>query len=111
MKRLKTTGILFCVFLLLISGLAAGCGRHRQENTGYFLFYLNKQREKIVSKSYDPESTDTKDLIEEFITRMSEDSDDVDYQKIFPDNVKIERYEYTDHQLYLYCLLYTSRCV
>ena len=102
MKRLKKTGILFCVFLLIATGLAAGCGRHRQENTGYFLFYLNKQREKIVSKSYDPESTDTKDLIEEFITRMSEDSDDVDYQKIFPDNVKIERYEYTDHQLYLY---------
>ena len=33
---------------------------------------------------------------------MSEDSDDVEYQKIFPDNVKIVRYEYTDHQLYLY---------
>ena len=103
MKRLNITAILFLVFLFLFSGIAAGCGKYKSENTGYALFYLNKQREKIVSKPYDPESTDTDALIKEYITRMSEDSDDVEYQKIFPDNVKIVRYEYTDHQLY--CIL------
>lgn len=102
MKRLNITAILFLVFLFLFSGIAAGCGKYKSENTGYALFYLNKQREKIVSKPYDPESTDTDALIKEYIARMSEDSDDVEYQKIFPDNVKIARYEYTDHQLYLY---------
>ena len=102
MKRLNITAILFLVFLFLFSGIAAGCGKYKSENTGYALFYLNKQREKIVSKPYDPESTDTDALIKEYIARMSEDSDDVEYQKIFPDSVKIVRYEYTDHQLYLY---------
>ena len=89
MKRLNITAILFLVFLFLFSGIAAGCGKYKSENTGYALFYLNKQREKIVSKPYDPESTDTDALIKEYIARMSEDSDDVEYQKIFPDSVKI----------------------
>lgn len=92
----------FWYFCFCFPALAAGCGKYKSENTGYALFYLNKQREKIVSKPYDPESTDTDALIKEYIARMSEDSDDVEYQKIFPDNVKIARYEYTDHQLYLY---------
>ena len=67
MKRLNITAILFLVFLFLLSGIAAGCGKYKSENTGYALFYLNKQREKIVSKPYDPESTDTDALIKEYI--------------------------------------------
>ncbi len=101
MKIWKRTGIL-CLTVLLAFGVFAGCGRHKKENTGYTMFYLNKQKTKIVSQSYEPTASDTTDLIEEFIDQMSKETDDVDYQKIFPDNVQIERYEYTDHQLYLY---------
>ncbi len=102
MKRLNITAILFFGISVSVFRHCRRLWKYKSENTGYALFYLNKQREKIVSKPYDPESTDTDALIKEYIARMSEDSDDVEYQKIFPDNVKIARYEYTDHQLYLY---------
>lgn len=101
MKRWKQSGIFLLIMLLTLAGLA-GCNSKKETNTGYTMFYLNKQKTKIVSKSYDPDASDTVGLIEEFIDQMSKSTDDVDYQKLFPDDVQIERYEYTDHQLYLY---------
>ena len=101
MRKLIRLSILLLV-LISMGGMLTGCKKEKAESSGYSMYYLNKQRTKIVNKPYDPSSTDTEGLIEEFITQMSEKTDDVDYQQIFPDKVKIERYEYTDHQLYLY---------
>lgn len=101
MRKLIRFGILLFVLISMGSMLTA-CKKEKAESSGYSMYYLNKQRTKIVNKPYDPSATDTEGLIEEFITQMSEKTDDVDYQQILPDKVEIERYEYTDHQLYLY---------
>lgn len=92
-----------CIFFLLTAiCLTSGCRKEGNEDSKYFLFYLNKQKTKIVSVAYEPSATDEEELIGEFIDKISEETGSVDYRKVFPESVKIERYEYTDHQLYLY---------
>lgn len=100
-KRNIRWGICF-FFLLAAVCLISGCRKEEKEDSKYFLFYLNKQKTKIVSVAYEPSATDGEALIGEFIDKISEETGSVEYRKVFPENVKIERYEYTDHQLYLY---------
>lgn len=100
-KKYMQWGILFSLFLLAAC-IFCGCGKGEAEDSKYSLFYLNKQKTKIVRVAYEPEAQDTEGLIREFIEKISEESQSVDYRRVFPDNVKIERYEYTDHQLSLY---------
>lgn len=103
--RSKKTNIrwgIFFVFLLAALCIVPGCKKEKNEDSGYFMYYLNKQKTKIVSVEYEPSATEEDALIAEFIDKISEETGSVEYQKVFPEEVKIERYEYTDHQLYLY---------
>lgn len=90
------------LFLLIAVCMAAGCRKEDKEDSRYFMYYLNKQKTKIVSMPYEPSATDEKELVTEFVDKISEETGSVDYRKVLPESVKIERYEYTDHQLYLY---------
>ena len=71
MRKLIRFGILLFVLISMGSMLTA-CKKEKAESSGYSMYYLNKQRTKIVNKPYDPSATDTEGLIEEFITQMSE---------------------------------------
>ena len=86
MRKLIRFGILLFVLISMGSMLTA-CKKEKAESSGYSMYYLNKQRTKIVNKPYDPSATDTEGLIEEFITQMSEKTDDVDYQQILTKNM------------------------
>lgn len=90
------------LFLLIAACLISGCREKGKEDSKYFLYYLNKQKTKIVSMAYEASAEGEEALIGEFIDKISEETGNVEYRKVFPDNVKIERYEYSDHQLYLY---------
>ncbi len=100
-KRTIGRGIICIIFLISLC-LFAGCGKEEQAESKYSLYYLNSQKTKIVSMAYEPSTEEEEALIRELLEKISEETNSVDYRKVFPDNVKIERYEYADHQLHLY---------
>ncbi|MEI3340564.1 MAG: GerMN domain-containing protein [Eubacterium sp.] len=102
MKKTKKCGIYALCTVLVFSILFSGCGKKNAGETETGLFYLNQEKTRIVKEEYEPEAEDTEGLIEEFLSKISEETGSVDYRKVFPDKVKIERYEFEKNQLYLY---------
>lgn len=101
-KKKIVYGILLILIFLLCGGLLTSCRKNREEESDYYIYYLNQEKTKIVRTAYEPSASKTEDLIEEYIEKISEETNSVDYRKVFPNQVSIERYEYKDHQLYLY---------
>lgn len=102
-NRLRT--ILCCLCMIFLTGtLFAGCGRRGAENYDYYIYYLNQDKTSVVPLGYEPEADpeDTEAMIEEFIEQIENGTDRVEYQKVYPESVSLERYAYTENQLYLY---------
>lgn len=84
------------IFLALALCFAAGCaeGGSGEEQQDYNLYYLNKNITKIEELPCELESKqgDAKEMIDEFIGKMQEDSGDVEYRKVIPDDVRVDSY-------------------
>lgn len=84
------------IFVALTLCFAAGCGDSGTTEKGqdYYIYYLNKNITKIEEVPCDLESKpeDTKGMIDELIGKMQEDSGDVDYRKVIPDDVRVDSY-------------------
>ena len=78
-------------FILLVS-LFTGCGRQETDDPAYHIYYLNKEKTKIVDVPYEPQASDTQGLIEEFLAKLSSDSDNVEYRKPIPNGVEVTDY-------------------
>lgn len=100
--KVKTVLILFCVAACCL--FAAGCKNDKQDESEYDIYYLNQDMNAIVSVGYEPEAAEdaTNAMIEEVLQKIEAGTDSVEYQKVYPDMVEIERYEYVGSQLYLY---------
>ena len=61
MKK-RVTGCMLLIFLLLLSTLVA-CGEKKQKTSDYYIYYLDKDKTKIVAEGFEPEASDTKGMI------------------------------------------------
>ena len=77
--------------LLTFVMLFMGCGK-QQEMGKYHIEYLNKQKDEIVKVTYEPKSSETVDLMKEFLIVLCSDSENVDYRKPIPNDVEIINY-------------------
>lgn len=101
-KIIKAVIILLCV---AVCGMpASGCKNRKQDESKYYLYYLNQDMNTIVSAAYEPEAAEdaTNAMIEEFLQKIAAGTDSVEYQKVYPDMVELEKYEYIGNQLNLY---------
>ena len=88
----KYISIALCLMLLLsISSVVAGCGSE-QEESAYHIEYLNKDKTCIIKMPYEPEATETDDMIREFLAVLSTDSDNVECRKPIPNDVEVINY-------------------
>ena len=78
--------ILLSGFILAVI-LLTGCGNNEVASE-YHIEYLNKEKTKIVDVPYEPQASDTQGLIEEFLAKLSSDSDNVEYRKPIPNGVE-----------------------
>ena len=104
-RKYKLRTILCCLCLVSLFGmLFAGCGKGNGENYDYYIYYLNQDKTSVASLGYEREAEpeDTEAMIEEFLEQIENGTDRVEYQKVYPESVSLERYEYTEKQLYLY---------
>lgn len=82
------------IVLLLLSLLmlfSVGCEKEPPE-AAYHIEYLNKDKNRIVEVPYEPEATDTEEMIAEFLQVLSTDSDNVEYRKAIPGDVEVLSY-------------------
>lgn len=102
-RKLKT--VLCCLVLLLLATvLMAGCRKEKGKDSGYYIYYLNQDKTEITPLGYEPEADpeDTDAMVREFLGEMQAGTDDVEYQKVCPESVKLEKYEYRGSLLSLY---------
>lgn len=79
------------LFMLLLSGVFTGCDGQKKESA-YHIEYLNKEKSRIVPVAYEPEATETEDMIREFLAALCSDVDDVEYRKPIPSDVEVTSY-------------------
>lgn len=84
-------GIFFAVLTYMALLVTGGCG-NASGDSEYHIEYLNKEKTKIIQIPYETETTMTDELISEFITVLSTDSDNVEYKKPIPTGVMITNY-------------------
>lgn len=100
MKKVRWN-LLFVCFVLLVAG-AASCGNHQEEISDYYIYYINKEQTKTVAVGYEPEQTDTKEMIQEFLNVLFQDTKHPHCRRPAPKGVKLESWKLSDGQLFLY---------
>lgn len=99
-KRLKTGKMLVLFLTVIALFVLAGCGAGSK--SGFQIYYLTEDGTGLVGRSYEMESSGTKNQIREIIDQLSEKSKEVDYVNLFPQDVRIEKYQLDDKVLKLY---------
>ena len=94
--------IMNIVLLVLGMCLLSGCGQDTNDASEYHIFYMNKEKTKIVEQSYTPEDKDTDAMIRDYLVALSTDVDSVEYQKPIPNDVEITNYKLDGGQLSIY---------
>ncbi|MCD8365752.1 MAG: GerMN domain-containing protein [Clostridiales bacterium] len=102
-KSMRRFLLIFAAAALLLSG-TAGCSSDKSEESDYYVYYLNQDMTGLEMVAYEPEADegDTEGLIEEFLDLIDEGTERVEYQKLYPDQVDLERYVYGENHLELY---------
>lgn len=95
MKKRRLLLLLFAVLLF------AGCGKEPVEQAGSVIYYLNKEANAIVPVAYEITGEDTEEKIENLLNKLQEAPESVDYQRVFPENVKLLDYTLNGEQLSL----------
>ena len=94
MKRLE----MFFVFLLLAITLA-GCGKERQEASGYQIYCVNESGTSLESEDYEPQAAGGDALIQELIAKLGEAPSQTGHKKAIPDGVGITSAVLTEKSL------------
>lgn len=89
-KRKMWKVLLFAVLLALLMPVCSCSGTGGK--SGFRIYYLNEARNGLVDREYSLKSSNTDDRINEIIDQLSADSGDVDYGRLFPEDVRIEKF-------------------
>lgn len=94
---MKKQIISFLFIICLLITMLTGCG---DKNTrSYKIYYLDVDKTCLIEKEYEPQSTDQKALVEEFLNVLSKDTNSVEYIKPIPSLVSIKEYKIIDNSL------------
>ncbi len=93
--RFFLPGVLLCMIM-------TGCGRqNEEEESGYRIWYMNKEESRLDYEYRDLEAEDTEGLLNEALGLLREEPENEGYKPALPENVRIESYEIEHGQLYL----------
>lgn len=99
----KAVGLVLSFLLLfVVSTGAVGCGKQEEGiPTGTAVYYLNKDQDSLLARSYDPVATETSDQIEELLGKLYETPDNVELHRVLNEGVEVTNYELSGNQLSL----------
>lgn len=102
---MKTKRLLFILSILafLLTGMTVlpGCGEKPPQEAEYNIYYLNKEKTKIVPVAYEPENEKTEGMIDELILKLGQNADSVDFLKPLTGSVEIVSWSLEKGQLQL----------
>lgn len=82
---------LFFFLLLMLVICIEGC--MPSENTeGYYIEYLNNDKDAIVKVPYEPQSTEMEELVKELLIVLWSNSESISYRKPIPNDVELINY-------------------
>lgn len=105
MNQKKKTRALVLMLLTGILLLMAGCRikeQQQEEDTGYQIYYINKEETAVVTESYEPEAQTTEGLIDEFLQLLKTNPTDTEEKSAIPKNVSVSSWEIENGQLSLH---------
>lgn len=105
MNQKKKTRALVLMLLTGILLLMAGCRikeQQQEEDTGYQIYYINKEETSVVTESYEPEAQTTEDLIDELLQQLKTNPTDTEEKSAIPKNVSVSSWEIENGQLSLH---------
>ena len=98
-KRLYCSILIFCIMSV---GLLTSCTASINETeSNYYIYYKNRQSDKILKQVYEPEATEQQEIIEELIVKMNESASSLELEKIKPNEVEILNWIVKENQLYV----------
>ena len=93
-----------CVLLVLFTALW-GCNRREQKpeehETGYQIYYINKDETAVVTEAYEPKGETVSALLEEFLGCLKESNGEREEKPAIPENVTLLDYTLEKGQLSL----------
>lgn len=96
----KFISIMLCLSLALL--LPAGCGSSKEDlPKGPAIYYLNKNQNTIVPRSYELTATNSIDQIYELLGKLSETPDDVELHRVLGEGIGVIDMELFGNQLSL----------
>lgn len=98
--KAKKMSLILCILILLVTGIA-GCGKEQPQEAEYNIFYINKEKTKIVPVPYEPESEKDETMISDLILKLSQDPGSVDYRSPLAGNAGIMSWSLESGQLQL----------
>ena len=105
MNQKKKTRALVLMLLTGILLLMAGCRikeQQQEEDTGYQIYYINKEETSVVTESYEPEAQTTEGLIDELLQQLKTNPTDTEEKSAIPKNVSVSSWEIENGQLSLH---------
>lgn len=91
----------FLLGVLLCLGMAGCSGQNEEEESGYRIWYINKDETRLAYEYRELRAENTEGLLNEALEFLREEPEDENYKPPLPENVRIESYEIEHNQLYL----------
>lgn len=76
--------------LFIVAVCGAGCQKTTKEEADYQIYYMDKEKTKLLTTDYDTDTTDVYELVDELLEKMNQAPEEVEMQKVMPENIKIE---------------------
>ena len=101
--RQKKGRLCILTLLLLISALTcSGCRKQEEQNSDYYIYYVDKDWTHTVARGYEVQSSSLRDITAELLQKLAENTDSPDYRKAMPGDVKVNDWKLENGQMYLY---------
>lgn len=91
----------FLLGVLLCLGMAGCSGQNEEEESGYRIWYINKDETRLAYEYREIRAENTEGLLNEALEFLREEPEDENYKPPLPEDVRIESYEIEHNQLYL----------
>lgn len=93
---------LLLISMAIFALLSAGCAKRQEEMSEYNIYYMNPDKTKTIAVDYEPQAEETEELIAEYLEKLFQETDNPDYQKPVPEQVRLDDWKLEDGQLHLY---------
>ncbi len=100
-KTTKRIWLLLGLVLMLVTGTTGCKGEADNKETGFFIYYPDKEYNKVMAVEYTPASSDAEMIVEECIEKLSIQPKNVELRSAIPAEVRLLSIDVKENLIYL----------